>query len=959
MKKLKKLLLLTLACLTVFTVGAFTACGDDDGNNGNNTNQGGETPEPIDYVYKIRTQSEGGFGLKDINVTLYDGDNKLITVSTNSEGNAFFTSKDIASTGTYRISLSNIPAGWRVKNDSVIYQTSTISGSNVNIDFSASLITTESVPETKMYRLGDVMYDFTMKDCNGVTHTLSKILEEKQMVMLNFWATYCGPCAAEFPVMTKAYDLYQDKVEILAVSSYQPDTQSVVSEYKQGKLDSMKTPLSFPMAGVPDSTVITSHFDTSAVPVTVVVDRYGVVSYLHAGNMLALSDFTSLFDKFVGDDYIQTVISSDEINGGNGGNGGVVEMTKPTVQDPDIESVKSAFAGANDAFEFSWETEDEYAWPWLITEKDGSKYLSASNKEIDNSYAILNIDFTADADSVLAFDYSVATEPDADYLYVIIDGTIIHKYSNLIDWTTCYAYVFDNTTAGKHRLTLIYMKDASTSGDDNVFVSNLRFEPKSVLGNDELDLNVLHHASTDWNNPADYKDGNAKTTKFKNYVNVKLGPDGYYHVVADANATVNVETDPLLFADIMNSTRWNKYDLWQLAYNGLLVYNGFDLEEIVEQYAWTANESKNGLIPVSQDLKELLDIVASLDTVIGQAFDENDKKDNPNRENYFNADCHVDYHENEWLEFCLYYKHYGNTPQMADPTRGISYESAIEIFEGKNTIDCFKPIVPIGLKHKFTPTKSGVYHFYSTVDPSKFDTAESNNPQMWLVDSDKKTFLVYNEDFLIHHTGNPENFDVKYYLEAGKTYYCLFAFFLNATGKFDMEINYLGTYYESFTNCAIGPYSMNMVTSETYVPNAQNILYDKETDTYRVANKEGEFLGDIYEGLDDAVYLDLVNPTYLFPSNTLDSFIQTYENYDEDKRLFYLPDENGNAKDYSEIMFDYAFEADLINGTLKGKVKVNAEIMHIMLELTKKYDGFGGVKNSWQMMCYYYQPLGY
>ena len=162
MKKLKKLLLLTLACLTVFTVGAFTACGDDDGNNGNNTNQGGETPEPIDYVYKIRTQSEGGFGLKDINVTLYDGDNKLITVSTNSEGNAFFTSKDIASTGTYRISLSNIPAGWRVKNDSVIYQTSTISGSNVNIDFSASLITTESVPETKMYRLGDVMYDFTM-----------------------------------------------------------------------------------------------------------------------------------------------------------------------------------------------------------------------------------------------------------------------------------------------------------------------------------------------------------------------------------------------------------------------------------------------------------------------------------------------------------------------------------------------------------------------------------------------------------------------------------------------------------------------------------------------------------------------------------------------------------------------------------------------------------------------------
>ena len=54
----------------------------------------------------------------------------------------------------------------------------------------------------------------------------------------------------------------------------------------------------------------------------------------------------------------------------------------------------------------------------------------------------------------------------------------------------------------------------------------------------------------------------------------------------------------------------------------------------------------------------------------------------------------------------------------------------------------------------------------------------------------------------------------------------------------------------------------------------------------------------------------------------------------------------------------YLFYASLNNNELNGKIAVNAELMHIMLELTKANDGFGGVKNSWQMMCYYYQPLG-
>ena len=59
--------------------------------------------------------------------------------------------------------------------------------------------------ETAMvYALGAPLPDFTFTDINGVSHTLSETLKEKEMVLINLWATWCGPCESEFPFLEEA-----------------------------------------------------------------------------------------------------------------------------------------------------------------------------------------------------------------------------------------------------------------------------------------------------------------------------------------------------------------------------------------------------------------------------------------------------------------------------------------------------------------------------------------------------------------------------------------------------------------------------------------------------------------------------------------------------------------------------------------------------------------------------------
>lgn len=138
----------------------------------------------------------------------------------------------------------------------------------------------------KSLSVGDRMYDFTVTDSDGNTHTLSQMLQEKEIVVLNFWYINCPFCVKEFPAMSEAYKAYKDRVGMVALNPY--DTVANIGQYRANNAS-----LTFPMASCPSGWVQT--FALRGFPTTIIIDREGMIRQMHTGALLKVSDWESLF----------------------------------------------------------------------------------------------------------------------------------------------------------------------------------------------------------------------------------------------------------------------------------------------------------------------------------------------------------------------------------------------------------------------------------------------------------------------------------------------------------------------------------------------------------------------------------------------------------------------------------------------------------------------------------------
>ena len=171
-------------------------------------------------------------------------------------------------------------------------------GENTEKESELQLVPEEEL-EGKKFKRGDVFADMTVTTPDGKTYKISEILKEKKAVVLNFWYINCGPCQMEFPYMQDAYETYQSDLEILAVNPYD-GTDETVADFQK------KYELTFPMAVVEEEWA--QYMGLQAYPTTVVIDRYGIVSFVHTGMITEVDEFNKLFAFFTAEDYEQTVI---------------------------------------------------------------------------------------------------------------------------------------------------------------------------------------------------------------------------------------------------------------------------------------------------------------------------------------------------------------------------------------------------------------------------------------------------------------------------------------------------------------------------------------------------------------------------------------------------------------------------------------------------------------------------
>ena len=107
----------------------------------------------------------------------------------------------------------------------------------------------------------------------GTGQTVSLESLRGQVVMLNFWASWCGPCRQEFPVLDAMYRKYQPMGFTLLAINVEPERADA-----QRFLDA--TPVSFPIAYDADNSV-TRAYGVSAMPTTLMIDRKGQVRWVH------------------------------------------------------------------------------------------------------------------------------------------------------------------------------------------------------------------------------------------------------------------------------------------------------------------------------------------------------------------------------------------------------------------------------------------------------------------------------------------------------------------------------------------------------------------------------------------------------------------------------------------------------------------------------------------------------
>jgi len=139
--------------------------------------------------------------------------------------------------------------------------------------FRAAAIASAAIVSSLVGASSAIAPSFSLPSRSGDSVSLEQL--KGQVVMLNFWASWCGPCRQEMPLLDQMHKRYSSLGFTLLGVNVEANT-------KDAERWLAETPVSFPVLFDKESKV-SKLYDVNAMPSTVFIDRKGNVRYLHRG----------------------------------------------------------------------------------------------------------------------------------------------------------------------------------------------------------------------------------------------------------------------------------------------------------------------------------------------------------------------------------------------------------------------------------------------------------------------------------------------------------------------------------------------------------------------------------------------------------------------------------------------------------------------------------------------------
>jgi len=126
--------------------------------------------------------------------------------------------------------------------------------------------------------------DFTLKTLEDQEISLSEL--KGKVVLLDFWATWCGPCRESIPHLIQLYRTYQDKGFVLIGLSMD----------KKGDVDTVRhfvksMDIPYPIILTPDD--VTRNYGVTGIPTTILIDKEGKIQGKMVGFNSSIAQQTS------------------------------------------------------------------------------------------------------------------------------------------------------------------------------------------------------------------------------------------------------------------------------------------------------------------------------------------------------------------------------------------------------------------------------------------------------------------------------------------------------------------------------------------------------------------------------------------------------------------------------------------------------------------------------------------